>query len=63
MEQTPEPIVLSACGGKLADPESYPSASYNGKRVYFCTRACLRAFEENPDGFMSGDVEHPLGDD
>jgi len=63
MEQTPEPIVLTACGGTLTDPEKYPSADYNGKCVYFCNLACLRAFEENPDGFMNGEVEHPLGDD
>jgi len=55
-----EPIILSACGGKLTDPENYPGAGYNGKRVYFCTRACLRAFLENPDGFLNGEVEHPL---
>ncbi len=59
MDTTPEPIVLSACGGKLTDPENYPSAEYKGKRVYFCTRACLQAFEGNPDGFMNGEVDHP----
>jgi YHS domain-containing protein len=46
----------------LTDPEKYPNADYHGKRVYFCTRACLRAFEENPDGFMNGEVEHPEED-
>ena len=63
MGTTPESIVLSACGGKLTDPENYPSAGYKGKRVYFCTRACLRAFEQNPDGFMNGEVEHPEEDE
>ena len=55
----PEPVFLSACGDKLTDPENYPSADYNGKRVYFCTRACLRAFEQNTDEFMNGEVKHP----
>ena len=59
MDTIPEPVILSACGGKLTDPEKYPSADYQGKRVYFCTRACLQAFEGNPDGFMNGEVEHP----
>jgi YHS domain-containing protein len=63
MEPKQDPGIQSACGGVLTDPETYPSADYHGKRVYFCTRACLRAFEENPDGFMNGEVEHPLGDD
>jgi len=59
MDTTPEPTILSVCGGKLKDPENYPSGEYNGERVYFCTRACLRAFEQNPDGFMNGEVDHP----
>jgi len=58
----PSPI-LSACGGKLDEPEKYPSAEYQGKRVYFCTRACLRAFEQDPDKFMAGEIEHPEEDD
>ena len=53
----------TACGGKLKDPTNYPSAIYQGQRVYFCTRACLRVFEHNPDAFMSGEVEHPLEED
>jgi len=63
MDTASEPIILSACGGKLTEPESYPTAHYKGKRVYFCTRACLRAFESNPDGFMNGEVEHPEEDE
>ena len=63
MEPRPERIIKSACGGILTDPEKYPSADYKGERVYFCTRGCLRAFEKNPEGFMNGEVEHPLDDD
>ena len=50
----------TACGGKLKDPTKYPSVTYRGEQVYFCTRACLRVFEGNPDAFMAGEVEHPL---
>lgn len=50
----------TACGGKLKDPTSYPSALYRGERIYFCTRACLRAFEQDPDPFMAGEIEHPI---
>jgi hypothetical protein len=27
---------------------------------YFHTRAFLRVFEQDPDVFMSGEVEHPI---
>ena len=61
----PEPaeLAVTACGGTLRDPENYPYADYRGKRVYFCTRGCLRAFEQDPDAFMAGEIEHPEGDD
>ena len=59
----PEPIYKTACEGKLKDPTTYPSAMYRGERVYFCTRACLRVFEQDPDSFMAGEVEHPIEED
>ncbi len=55
-----EPEAITACGGKLKDPSHYPSAEYRGRRVYFCTRGCLRAFEADPDRFMAGEIEHPI---
>ncbi|HSO11286.1 MAG TPA: hypothetical protein VLT51_02845 [Anaerolineales bacterium] len=61
MEQTPELMALTACSGTLTDPGNHPGVDYDGKRVYFCNPACLRVFEENPDGFMNGEVDHPLG--
>lgn len=63
MEQiTPTPI-LSVCGGKLDEPEKYPSADYHGQRVYFCTQACLRAFEQDPERFIAGEIDHPTEED
>ncbi len=56
----PLPEYKTACGGKLKDPTNYPSAMYRGERIYFCTRACLRAFEGDPDPFMAGEIEHPI---
>jgi len=61
VNQAPE--YKTACGGKLKDPANYPSALYQGERIYFCTRACLRVFEQDPDPFMAGQVEHPLEED
>jgi len=59
--QSPE--YKTACGGNLKDPANYPSAMYQGERIYFCTRACLRVFEQAPDAFMAGEVEHPIDED
>ena len=53
----------TACNGTIKDPTRYLSAEYKGKTVYFCTRACLHAFEQTPDAFMAGEIEHPLEDD
>lgn len=62
--QAPETQVFkSACGGTLKDPSAYPSAMFNGERVYFCNQACLKAFLSAPEAFMAGEVEHPLDED
>ncbi len=58
-----KPIVKTVCGGALAEPEKYPSAVYRGEVIYFCTRGCLLAFEQAPDAFMAGEIEHPLDDE
>ena len=50
----------TACGGRIQEPERYPSSIYRGRKVYFCNPACQRAFEADPDRFMAGGVEHPL---
>jgi YHS domain-containing protein len=64
MNQTePEPTYKTACGGTLKEPANYPSAFYYDERIYFCTHACKRVFEQAPDSFMAGEVEHPLSED
>lgn len=50
----------TACRGLLDHPENFPSEMYGGERVYFCTKACLQVFEQNPDPFMVGEIEHPI---
>lgn len=52
--------VKTVCGGIIKEPEKFPSAEYQGEKVYFCVQACLRAFEQNPDAFIAGEIEHPL---
>ena len=59
--QNPNPE--TACGSEIRDASQYPSAMYRGEVVYFCTQACLRAFELDPDPFMAGEIEHPEDDD
>jgi YHS domain-containing protein len=63
MPETNNPEIRTACGGVIKDPSQYPSSIYQGKRVYFCMTACLRAFELAPDRFMAGEIEHPLDDE
>ena len=53
----------TACGDKLKDPTNYPGADYRDEQVYFCAHTCLRLFEQAPDAFMAGEVEHPLEED
>ncbi len=55
----PEKEILTVCGGKIKDPQKFPGAMFRGERVYFCTQACLMAFESDPERFMAGEVEHP----
>ena len=60
----PQPVTAkTVCGGTLTDTSGYPSAIYRGEQVYFCSPACLRAFEQDPDAFMAGEIEHPLDED
>jgi YHS domain-containing protein len=53
-------LAKTACGGLLDRPVNFPSAMYRGERVYFCSMACLQVFEQNPDPFMAGEIEHPI---
>lgn len=62
LETNPQEI-KTACGGTITDPDRYPSVEYEGRTVYFCTKACLRVFRENPRAFMAGEIDHPLDED
>ena len=56
-------ITNSVCGGILKNPEKYPSVIFKDERLYFCMRACLRVFEQDPQAFLDGEVEHPFEED
>lgn len=58
-----EEFAKTVCGGILKDTTGYPSSVFQDKQVYFCTRACLKTFEQAPEAFMTGEIEHPLDDE
>ena len=58
-----QPEIKTVCGGTIQDVSKFPDAEYRGEKVYFCTKACLKAFLASPDAFMAGEVEHPLDDE
>ncbi len=55
--------IRTACDGILKDPTGYPSGLYHGEVVYFCTSACRRVFETDPERFMAGEIDHPTRED
>jgi YHS domain-containing protein len=50
----------TACGGRITEPDRYPSTVYQGRKIYFCNNACFEAFKTDPDRFLAGEIEHPL---
>lgn len=54
---------LSVCGERLNYPPRYPCAFYRGQRIYFCKKACLKAFEQDKERFMAGEIPHPQEED
>jgi YHS domain-containing protein len=52
-EQTPTKVFATLCGRiyRDADPQYFPSAEYRGRKLLFCTEACLGAFLADPDIF------------
>jgi YHS domain-containing protein len=34
------------------NPAYYPQEEYDGQTFYFCTEACLHAFQDNPEKFI-----------
>jgi YHS domain-containing protein len=53
-------VIKTVCGGILTEPEKYPSVVLKGECLYFCTHACLRGFEQNPQAFWMGKWNIPL---
>jgi YHS domain-containing protein len=62
-ENLSKPVKKTVCGSEIDDHDQYPSALYRGEIVQFCTDACLRAFQGDPDRFIAGEIEHPAGNE
>lgn len=47
------PAAFTALCGRAfhADPSYFPKTLYRGRPVYFCTEACLHAFEAEAEAF------------
>jgi len=58
-QPTSEPA-KTTCGGTLKNTDGWPRAIYQGKLVYFCSESCLQVFQQDPDDFMSGKIDHPI---
>lgn len=63
VQPNPSQFPKTACGGVVRDITRFPGVMYKEEMIYFCTRACLRAFEKDKDRFMAGEIDHPLHDD
>jgi YHS domain-containing protein len=54
------PGYYTACGGRITEPDRYPSTVYKGQLIFFCNNACYEAFKTDPDRFLAGEIKHPL---
>jgi len=53
-EEKPKQKIFATLCGRIyrdADPQYFPSAEHRGRKLLFCTEACLGAFLADPDLF------------
>ncbi|MGI8470554.1 MAG: YHS domain-containing protein [Pyrinomonadaceae bacterium] len=41
------------CGMQIEEQEAAGQAEYDGRTYYFCSSACQRKFEENPEQYVN----------
>jgi YHS domain-containing protein len=41
------------CGMDVGKEKAVATTTYKGKTYYFCTEACKRAFEKDPEKYIS----------
>ncbi len=42
------------CKIEVKKKDAVAVSEYNGKKYYFCTRACKKAFDKNPEKYLNG---------
>ena len=42
------------CGMVVDEEKAAATSEYQGQKYYFCAAGCLRAFEANPESFLTG---------
>jgi Cu+-exporting ATPase len=47
-------MVDPVCGMKVSPETARLVSDYHGMAYYFCAEACQKAFEKNPQSFLSG---------
>jgi len=50
--------IKTVCGGMIRNPEDHPTAVYRGEKIYFCADSCLKAFEQDPEGYIESTQDH-----
>ncbi len=53
MSATEEKVTDPVCGMRFKRSKAAATSSYGGRTIYFCTDACRRQFEENPEIFVT----------
>ena len=48
------------CGMQVDPDHAAASTVHEGQQIYFCAEGCLRAFEKNPQKYLSGEHHKPM---
>lgn len=46
------------CGMEVDEKEAAAKSEYKGKTYYFCAPGCKKAFDENPEKYLTGSGAH-----
>ena len=49
------------CKMNVDEEKAIATAEYQGKKYYFCAVGCKKAFDKNPEDYLSSDQSEPEG--
>ena len=49
------------CKMNVDEEKAIATSEYRGKQYYFCAVGCKKAFDKNPEDYLSGDQSEPEG--